>query len=80
MSTTIVDTFRDFFQALWDGLGTLIVPGTESLSWRTVLVAPFGFAVFSFALNKVLNMSAHQGVSDIARNTYKKYEKDGFDH
>lgn len=71
----LVDSLRSIFESIWVGLGSLIVPGTNDLTWRTVLVAPFGFAVFVMALNKILNMSAHQGISGFARNTYKKYQK-----
>lgn len=75
MVDQVIDALRSILGSLWEGLGSLNVPGTF-MSWRTVLVAPFGFAVFVFALNKILNMSAHQGISGVARNAYRKYQKE----
>ena len=58
MTSEVLDTLHDIFKALWDGLGTLVVPGTEGLTFRTVLVAPFGAVVFITVLMKVLDISA----------------------
>lgn len=79
MTSDTIDALKDIFTSFWVALSDTIVPGTENLSWLTVLIAPFGFAVFVFALNKVLNMSATQGIGSIARNEYKKYQKGEYD-
>ena len=75
MTIDTIDALKDVFTHFWVDLSSTTVPGTENLSWLTVIIAPFGFAVFVFALNKVLNMSATQGIGSIARNEYKKYQK-----
>jgi len=76
MISEVLDGLQTIFSQLWTALQILIVPGTESLSFGTVLVAPFGIAVFSLALKKILDMSAHDGVSDVARNSYRRYTKE----
>lgn len=58
MIDSVFNGLQSIFKSLWDGLGTLIVPGTESLTFRTVLVAPFGAVVFLTVLHKVLDISA----------------------
>lgn len=58
MIPDVLNGLSSIFKALWDGLGQLIVPGTTGLTFRTVLVAPFGAIVFITALLKVLDISA----------------------
>lgn len=76
MIPDVLNGLKTIFSQLWTALQLLIVPGTESLSFGTVLVAPFGIAVFSLALKKILDLSAHDGVSDVARNSYRRYTKE----
>lgn len=58
MISEVLTCLSTIFKALWDGLGQLIVPGTTGLTFRTVIVAPFGAIVFITALLKVLDISA----------------------
>lgn len=78
MIPEVLDALKTFFSNIWTVLQLINVPGTN-ISAGTVLVAPFGFAVFVTALKKILNLSAHDGVSDVANNTYKRYQKGEFD-
>lgn len=78
MTSDVLNALSSIFKALWDGLGTLIVPGTENLTFRTVLVAPFGAIVFITVLMKVLDISAaapsHVRDAFLARNNKKESE------
>lgn len=58
MISDVLNSLSTVFKAIWDALGQLVVPGTTGLTFRTVLVAPFGALVFITALLKVLDISA----------------------
>lgn len=77
MITEVINALSAIFKALWDGLGSLVVPGTEALTFRTLLVAPFGAVVFITVLMKVLDISAaapsHVRDTMIQRNNKKEY-------
>lgn len=75
MTSDVFNALHTIFKAIWDGLGTIIVPGTEGLTFRTVLVAPFGAVVFITVLMKVLDISAaapsHVRDTFLAKNNKK---------
>lgn len=79
MTSDVFNALSSVFKAIWDGLGSMIVPGTESLSFRTVLVAPFGAIVFITVLMKVLDISAaspaHVRDAFMSRNNKKEYDQ-----
>lgn len=78
MINDVLSALSLVFKALWDALGSLNVPGTTGITFRTVLVAPFAVVVFITVLMKVLDISAaaptHVKDAFMARNNKKESE------